>query len=295
MSLNLQVMSNSLIAILDNNTTVILPSTDPRYRGVLKVLSEGFDESKIRNILFFIEDEIEEEIEEEEDLEDEECDEQEEEEEEEEEEEALEEQKEIKVDRIKIDIEKDTITIDNIEMPDSLKNKFLDLKRRHKPRSYLLRFWDKLQENPSRNSIKMLYRFLDHNGHIIMADGDFIAYKAVTTDLLDHHTKTNKHKVGCVIKMDREKVNPNPNETCASGLHIASWEYLKDFHPENSRYFEVLVNPKDVVAVPNDYDGTKCRVARYKVYREVKFERGTAWEDVKKLQNKLRKKIQKGN
>jgi len=276
MGLNLQVMSNSLIAILDNNTTVILPSTDPRYRGVLKVLSEGFNESKIRNILFFIEEEIEEE--DQEDQEDQ--------------EEDQNYQEEKKEDRIKIDIEKDTITIDNIEMPESLKNKFLDLKRRHKSRSYLVRFWDKLQENPSRNSIKMLYRFLDHNGHIIMADGDFIAYKAVTKDLLDHHTKTNKHKVGCVIKMDREKVNSNPNETCASGLHIASWEYLKDFHSGESRYFEVLVNPKDVVAVPNDYDGTKCRVSRYKVYREVKFERNTSSMDIIKLQKHVQKKSQ---
>lgn len=245
MSLNLQIMGKSLIAILDEKT-ILLPSSDPRYSEILKVLSEGFQEDKIKDILLF-------------------------------------EDKSDLIKRIEIHIEEDKLLIDKIEMPDCIKNKFLELKRRHKPRSYLLKFWDKLQQNPSENSVKMLYRFLEHNGHIIMADGDFIAYKAVRMDLLDHYSKTNKHTVGRVIKMERQDVNSNPSMTCSAGLHIASWGYLQHFYPDTSRYFEVLVNPKDVVAVPNDYEGTKCRVSRYKVYREVKGERK------EKLDNKFKK------
>ena len=231
--LNLHVMTNSLIVIC--NDTHVISVEDPRYSQILKLLGEGkVDELKIKNILSYTEE------------------------------------KPTEQDRrIEVKPTEDKLLIDGIEMPEGLKKRFLELKRRHKPRAYLLKFWDKLQKNPNKNSIQMLYKFLEHNGHPIMADGDFIAYKAVTMDLLDHHTRTNKHKVGSVVKMDRKEVDADPSQTCSHGLHICSAAYLKEFHPDSSRYLEVLVDPKDVVAVPNDYNGTKCRVSRYKVYREV--------------------------
>lgn len=229
--LNLHVMTNSLIVIC--NDTHVITAEDPRYSQILKLLGEGkMDEAKIKSILSY-------------------------------EEEAT------TTPRLEVKATEDKILIDGIEMPEALKKKFLELKRRHKPRAYILKFWDKLQENPNKNSILMLYKFLEHNGHPIMSEGDFIAYKAVTMDLLDHHTQTNKHKVNCVIKMIRGDVDADSSRTCSNGLHICSASYLRVFHPQDSRYLEVLVNPKDVVAVPEDYDGTKCRVSRYKVYREV--------------------------
>jgi hypothetical protein len=289
MSINLQVMKNSLIALIDNNESVIITGTDPRYMDILKVLSEGFDEDKIKRILFFEEiskvEIIHAEEEEEEDIDEIQED------FEEEEEEEEEETPERRVPRLEVLVKEDKILIDKIEMPECLKNKFLELKRNHKPRSYLLKFWDNLQKNPNRNSIQMLYKFLEHNGHPVMGDGCFIAYKAVTKDLKDHHTKTNVHKLGCVVRIDREKVNPDPNQTCSSGLHVCSWAYLKDFNADNSRWFEVLVNPKDVVAVPVDYNGTKMRVAAYKVYREVKSMRDQKQRtsQIKILKNKIKK------
>ena len=137
----------------------------------------------------------------------------------------------------------------------------------------------------------MLYKFLEHNGHPIMSDGCFIAYKAVTKDLKDHHTKQNEHKLGCVVRIDRDKVDSDPNRTCSSGLHVASWGYLEHFNADTSRWFEVLVNPKDVVAVPIDYHGTKMRVAAYKVYREVKNMRDDKQRttQINILKNKIKK------
>jgi len=231
--LNLHVMTNSLVVIC--NDTHVIAAEDPRYSQILKLLGEGkVDEAKIKNILAYTDEK------------------------------PTEQDK-----RIEVKAAEDTILIDGVEMPEGLKKRFLELRRRHKPRAYLLKFWDKLQKNPNNNSIVMLYKFLEHNGHRIMADGNFIAYKAVTMDLFDHHTNTNKHVVGRVIKMDRKEVDANPAHTCSHGLHICSSAYLSAFHPNSSRYLEVLVDPKDVVAVPDDYDGTKCRVSRYKVYREV--------------------------
>lgn len=313
MGINLQVMKGSLIALVDDVVTVMITGADSRYMDILKILSEGFDESKIRKILFFedIEKPKKEQIKKVEILHPDEDDynrmdtyvEKEEEKEEEEADEGqygyeggyfrrkVEKEEPSEDKRIEVLVKEDKILIDNIEMPECLKNKFMELKRRHKPRSYLVKFWDNLQKNPNKNSIDMLYKFLEHNGHPIMSDGCFIAYKAVTKDLKDHHTKQNEHKLGCVVRIDRSKVDSDPNRTCSSGLHVASWGYLEHFNADTSRWFEVLVNPKDVVAVPIDYHGTKMRVAAYKVYREVKNMRDDKQRTTQ--MNILKKKIKK--
>jgi len=233
MKSSLHVTSGSMVVVLDGAHTHLIPSSDFRYAEILKALAGGIDDKKLSDVINFNDDSD-------------------------------------KDDRIEIKPKENKILIDKVEMPESLQKRFMDLKRRHKPRSYLLNFWDKLQKNPNPESIKMLYTFLEHNGHPIMSDGCFIAYKAVRVDMYDHHSRTNLHKIGRVVKMDREKVNSNPRETCSTGLHIAAWEYLKEFHNGESRILEVIVNPKDVVAVPNDYNGSKCRTCAYKVYREVK-------------------------
>ena len=262
--LSIHVMPNSLVVVM-NEGTYIIAATDPRYA---MILGTGVDEARLRAVLIpqnslidetphvgldLVNNEVKRIHN------------------------ALQ-YKDDEDDRIEVKPKENQILIDTQEMPDGLKKAFLDLKRRHKPRSHLLKFWDKLQKNPNQNSIQMLYKFLEHNGHPIMAEGCFIAYKAVRMDLRDHHTGTNEHRKGRVFRMEREEVNSDPTQTCSSGLHICSWEYLKEFNPNNSRWVEVLVDPKDVVAVPNDYNGTKCRTAAYKVYREVTKQR----EEVKR-------------
>ncbi len=131
---------------------------------------------------------------------------------------------------------------------------------------YLIKFWENLRLNPSLESRKDLYSFLESNHHPITPEGNFIAYKKVTkvgTNLMDSHTKTLKNNVGLVVEMQREKVDANRNNTCSSGLHVAAWEYASTFSGDT--LIEVVVNPKDVVAVPTDYKNQKMRVCRYKV------------------------------
>jgi len=225
-------MPNSLIVCIDENTKII-NRDDPRYNLILTTVSEhGLDKQKVIEALAYksVEDN----------------------------------------ERIVVKPKEDKLLIDGKEMPEALKNAYLDIKRRRKASSYLLKFWDRLQQNPNKNSINMLFTFLEHNAHPIMSDGRFIAYKAVRPDLKDHHTNTNIHRVGKVIRMKVADVNSDPTVTCAAGLHVCSWEYTKSFHPDNSVYLEVLIDPKDVVCVPNDYNGTKMRVCAYKVYRQVK-------------------------
>lgn len=134
------------------------------------------------------------------------------------------------------------------------------------PCEALVNFWNNLKQNPSQHSIEQLYGFLEANHHPLTDDGCFLAYKKVTkTDkgLKDSHSRTFNNNVGEHVKMDRAGVNPDPNQTCSHGLHVASFEYAKGF--SGDVLVVVKVNPRDVVAVPTDYNKQKMRTCAYVV------------------------------
>ena len=164
-------------------------------------------------------------------------------------------------------------------LPPELSFRIIELKKQNIPIKSLLNFWLNLKENPSMNSVMQLYKFLEHNGHPITADGCFIAYRSVRDDWKDHHTGTMDNSVGKVLEMPRNKVNDKPEETCSHGLHVASWSYALGFGGGARRMIEVKVNPKDVVCVPNDYNNTKMRVCKFEVLAEVESERREAYVD----------------
>lgn len=150
-------------------------------------------------------------------------------------------------------------------LPVELEDRIVKFKDAKLPYQPLLNFWDKLKKNPSYNARKMLFAFLEHNGHPLTQDGDFVAYRGVAEDFKDKHTGTFDNKPGSVCEMDRNRVDDNPNNTCSAGLHVACFDYAKGF---GEKLVEVLVNPADVVCVPVDYNGTKMRVCRFEVVAE---------------------------
>ena len=111
----------------------------------------------------------------------------------------------------------------------------------------------------------MLYKFLEHNGHPITTEGNFIAYKAVRSNFLDIHTGKFDNSVGNIVSMERSQVDDNPENTCSSGLHVATLGYAQSFGGYDSILIDVEIDPADVVSVPKDYDGTKMRTCKYKV------------------------------
>lgn len=159
------------------------------------------------------------------------------------------------------------VWIDGETLPDTLSKRLIGFAEAGIPTDSLESFWNNLKLNPSLRSREHLYAFLDHNGIPLTEDGCFIAYKRVNENYMDCHTSTFDNSVGAVVTMDRDKVNANPEETCSSGLHVAAFPYAKDFY-SNGHLMEVKVNPMDVVAVPNDYNGQKMRVCKYEVMRE---------------------------
>lgn len=129
-------------------------------------------------------------------------------------------------------------------------------------------FLENLLQNPSYRAVQDLYSFLEKGGIPLTSDGHFLAYKYVRDDYKDCYSGTYDNSVGQVVEMPRNEVDENPSRTCSNGLHVCSYEYLPKT-PHGQRIVIVKVNPKDVVAIPADYNDTKMRVCRYEVVGEL--------------------------
>ena len=130
----------------------------------------------------------------------------------------------------------------------------------------MVKFIENLMQNPSKRAVDELFGFLEACTLPITPDGHFLAYKRVREDYLDCHSGTMNNSVGNVLEMDRNAVDDDKNRTCSAGLHFCSFDYLKSFHGE--RIVIVKINPKDVVAIPADYNNSKGRTCRYEVVGE---------------------------
>ena len=133
----------------------------------------------------------------------------------------------------------------------------------------LVRFLEKLQMNPSNQTVENLYQFLEHGNIPLNENGNFLVYKAVRADYKDIHSGTFDNSIGSVCEMPRRKVNDNRNETCSHGLHVCSFDYLPHFASARGHVMVCEVDPADVVSIPVDYNNTKMRVCHYKVIGEV--------------------------
>lgn len=142
----------------------------------------------------------------------------------------------------------------------------------------LVKFLDKVMQNPQEHSREQLYTWMSRRDFTINDDGDIIGYKGVTLPDSDGlyrsltagtatvngvtHNGTIPQKVGDVVEMPRSQVAFNPRESCSTGLHVANYEYANSFGPAT---LTVSVNPRDVVSVPTDSSFSKVRVCRYEV------------------------------
>lgn len=153
------------------------------------------------------------------------------------------------------------IKIEGEFVPTAISKRIMEFMEHRYPYGPLVELWKRLRNNPSERSRKELLGFLEQNGIPVTEDGHFIAYKYVTENFEACHDRRYKNHPGNELKKDRKDVDPDSSRTCSYGLHVASWEYVK-----NDRHIvSVKVDPVDVVSIPNDYNGTKMRVCRYRV------------------------------
>ena len=140
----------------------------------------------------------------------------------------------------------------------------LDFMRQGLPYKPLVRFLDKLMENPSRRAVNELYAFLEHKAMPLTPDGNFLAYKGVREDYTDWHSGKFSNKVGDVNEMIRNRVCDDANIGCSHGFHAGSLDYARGYG-NGGHLMVVEIDPRDVVSVPLDCEQQKLRTAKYKV------------------------------
>ena len=131
-------------------------------------------------------------------------------------------------------------------------------------------FLENLMENPSARAVNELFGFLQYGNMPITEDGCFLAYKRIKEDWTDCYSGKIDNSVGSIVSMPRNRVNDDKEQTCSTGLHFCSREYVQHFW--GARMVVVKINPRDVVSIPVDYNNTKGRCCRYEVIAEIEEE-----------------------
>jgi len=195
-----------------------------------------------------------------------------------------------------IEIQGDQIFWKGREMHNALTKRMVAMIQEDFPVEPLVAFMENLMDNPSKRAVNELYGFLEKNTLPITSDGCFLAYKKVRQDYLDVHSGTVLNKPAVymtdedtaalaeaagkqnevtvevvdgvtVVSMERNLVDDDQNRTCSTGLHFCSKDYLSVFGGE--RIVILKINPRDVVSIPNDYNDSKGRCARYEIVDEI--------------------------
>ncbi len=193
-----------------------------------------------------------------------------------------------------IRIDGDTVYYRDVEMHNSLTCRMVDMIKEGFDITPLVNFLGNLMRNPSKTAVSELYGFLEKNNLPITPDGYFMAFKKVNKNFYDIHSGTVLNKPAymmspsdlelikevqgkknevtvavadnvTVISMERNNVDDVRNNTCSTGLHFCSKEYLSHFGSTNDPVVILKIDPADVVSIPSDYNNSKGRTCAYQV------------------------------
>ena len=163
----------------------------------------------------------------------------------------------------------DSLYLNDYRIPDNMAIRIFGLMAEYCSVKPLEKFFRNLLDNPSFRAVQELYGFLELSKLPITDDGYFVAYKAVNSEFRDCHTGTMDNSIGAQPSMPRNLVDEDKNRTCSAGLHFAGYEYARGFVPHNGHLMAVRINPKDVVAIPSDYNNQKGRASTYMIVEEI--------------------------
>jgi hypothetical protein len=155
----------------------------------------------------------------------------------------------------------------------------------------LVLFYENMSANPNPLAVEELYSWLGKNSITITEDGLILGYKGLSKGERQNPAAGSQYgfqsaslgkatvdgvvyqghipqDVGSIVEMPRGDVEFDPDRDCGVGLHVGSHDYARSY--ARPGLFEVHVNPRDVISVP-DY-GTKLRCCRYKIAKSCKAE-----------------------
>lgn len=123
-----------------------------------------------------------------------------------------------------------------------------------------------------KHSADDLLAFMKRADLPIADDGSIIGYKVLRSrgdgfvSVHSGHAGPVPQRLGSIVQMPPEKVDPNRRQDCSHGLHVCSRSYIGGF--SGDAVFLVKVAVGDVIAVP-EYDTSKMRVARYQIVAQL--------------------------
>ncbi|MFW5847469.1 MAG: hypothetical protein ACOCVF_00930 [bacterium] len=113
---------------------------------------------------------------------------------------------------------------------------------------------DNHELNTSIGTLEEVYEQIEFNGKL--------TYEETKPFFIDKHTGTMRIDIGVPQTMDRLECDNNPSNPCSRGLHVGTPYYARGFASSRDRILICLVNPMNVVAVPNN-DAEKLRTCEY--------------------------------
>jgi hypothetical protein len=166
-----------------------------------------------------------------------------------------------------VKVEGNKVLYQGEEVHGSISKRILEFMKNGLPFEPLVKFLENVMQNPSMQSQRELYDFLQHENLPITEDGYFLAYKAVRSDFKDKFRGTFDNSVGNVCEMQRAKVDDDRARGCSDGLHAGALSYVAAYGSVEAgdNIVIVKINPADVVSVPNDCNCQKLRTCRYEV------------------------------
>lgn len=166
-----------------------------------------------------------------------------------------------------VEIKNGQVLYEGEEVHGSISKRILEFMSKGLPFQPLVNFLNNIMENPSMQSQKELYDFLEHEHLPVTEDGHFLAYKAVRSDFKDKYRGLFDNSVGQVCIMQRAKVDDDRGRGCSNGLHAGALNYVAGYGSlENGDLIVIVkINPRDVVSVPSDSNYEKLRTCRYEV------------------------------
>jgi len=175
-------------------------------------------------------------------------------------------------DRIKLDTDNHILLVDDIKLPVSLADKFIQITvaGSQVDLDKYTKFSINLTDNVSNSVLNRLYDFISANSVQITDDGMIICFKKVNSEFKDIYSRSFDNSVGKIVQVRRNQVDENINKTCSYGLHVCAAHYLDSYGSDyNNRVVKVLLDPADVVSIPSDYNDSKVRCCSYTVIEDV--------------------------
>jgi hypothetical protein len=184
-----------------------------------------------------------------------------------------------------VEVKNGVVFYDGEDVHSTITKRLLEFMKNGLPFQPLVNFLKNLMMNPSMQSQRELYDFLEHENLPITEDGHFLAYKAVRVyrgesivdktgltvndgDFVDKYTgKSFRNNVGDFPSMGRSRVDDNRSVGCSAGLHAGSLKYVEGY-AGGDKIVIVKIHPANVVSVPSDENCQKVRVCFYEVVAE---------------------------